>query len=57
MDDAQRRITILDAVHNNPHGKQIVNLVESLILVHHLFVDAEEMLHSSIYLGYNGGLL
>ena len=57
MDDAQRRITDLDAVHDDSHSKQIVNLVESLVLIHHLLIDTEEMLHSSVHLGYDGRLV
>ena len=57
MDDAKRRIAVLDTVHDDSHSKQVVNLVESLVLVHHLLVDTEEMLHSSVHLGYDDRLV
>ena len=43
MNDTQRRIAVLDRVHDNPHCKQIVYLIQGLILVHHFLINAEEM--------------
>lgn len=50
MDHSQSRITVLDRIHFNPHRKQIINLVKSLILIHHLLVNTEEMLHPPVNL-------
>ena len=57
MDNTERCIAVFDGFHDNADRKEVIDLIQRLVLVDHLFVDAEEMLHSSIYLGYNGGLL
>ena len=51
MDDTKRCITVLHRIHNNPHGKQVVNLIQGLLLIHHFFVNAEEVLCTPINLG------
>ena len=50
MDQSKCRITILYSVHNNTHCKEIVDLIEGLFLVNHLFVNAEKMLHTAVHL-------
>ena len=57
MDHTQRRITVFDRIYDNAYGKQIIHLIQRLILIDHLFVNAEEMLHSSIYFCLNMGIL
>ena len=57
MDDTKRCITVLHRIHNNPHGEEIVDLIQGFILLHHLFVDAEEMLHAPIYLALDSGIV
>ena len=56
MNHPQRCITVLHCLHNNPDCKQIIYLIQGLVLVYHLFVNAEEMLHSSVYPSFNPGL-
>ena len=57
VDDAERRIAVLDRVHDDADGEQVIDLVQGLALVHHLFVDAEEVLDSAVDLGLDPGLL
>ena len=47
MDDTESRITVLHAVNKNTNCKQIVDLIEGLVLVDHLLVNTEEMLYAS----------
>ena len=51
MDHTQGCITVLHRVHQDPNSKQIVNLIQRLILVHHFFINTEKVLDSSVYLG------
>ena len=53
MDHAQGCITVFHAVHHDTHRKQIIDLIQCLVLIYHLFIDAEEMLDSSINLCLN----
>ena len=53
MDHAKRRITVFHGIHNDPNRKQIVHLIQSFILIDHFLVDAEKMLHSSVYFRLN----
>lgn len=53
MDDAERRIAVFYRIHNNSHGKQIINLIQCLALVLHFLIDAEEMLDTAVYLGFD----
>ena len=45
MDHSKGGIAVPHRFHNDPHREQIVDLVYRLILVHHLLIDTEEMLH------------
>ena len=56
MNDTQGRIAILYRIHNNTHGKQIINLIDGLILILHFFVDAEEMLYAPVNLCFDAGI-
>ncbi len=44
MNYAQHRIAVSDRIYNYANGEQIINLIKSLILIYHFFVDAKEML-------------
>ena len=56
MDNTQCGITVLYRVHNDTHGKQIVNLVDGLVLVLHFFVNAEEMLDPAVDFRLDAGI-
>ena len=56
MDHAQRRITVLNRIYDNPDSKQVINLVDGLMLVLHLFVNAEEMLDTTVNLSFDSRL-
>ncbi len=53
MNDSQSCITIFHRINNNSHSKQIINLINILALVFHLFVNTKKMLHPPIYLCFN----
>jgi len=57
MDDAQRRVTVFHCVHDDADSEEIVHLIQRLVLVHHLLVDAEEVLHPSVHLCLDVGIL
>ena len=40
MDDAQHIIAVLNGIHNDPHGKHIVNFFKVFALNEHLTVNA-----------------
>ena len=48
MDHTERRITVLYGLHDNTDRKQIIDLVDRLSLVFHLFIDTEKMLCASL---------
>ena len=53
MDHTERSVTVPYRVHDDAHGKQIVDLVDRLALVHHLLVNGKQMLRASVDLGVN----
>ena len=55
MNYAQRRITVLYRIHDNPHRKQIINLVQRLMLVFHFLIDTEKVFYTPIHLCFNPG--
>ena len=57
MDHAQSCIAVLHRIHDDPYCKQVVYLIQRLVLVHHLLINTEEMLHSSVHLGLDMGVL
>ena len=57
MDHTQRRITVFYRFYYDTHSKQIIDLVNRLILIHHLLIDTEEMFDSSVNLRFNGCLI
>ena len=54
MDDAKCRIAVFDSIYQDTYCKQIINLIDRLVLVDHLFIDTEEMFDSSVNLRFNG---
>jgi single-stranded-DNA-specific exonuclease len=57
MDDAKGCITVLDCIYQNTDCKQIINLIDRLVLIDHLLVNTEEMLDSSIHLCLDSGIV
>ena len=56
MDHTQSRIAVLHGIHNDPHCKQIINLIHGLILIDHFLINTEEVLNSSVDLCLNVGI-
>ena len=54
--DTQSRIAVFYGIHNDTDGKQIINLINGLVLVHHLFINGEEMLGTSGNLRFDASL-
>ena len=48
MDHAERRIAVLHGIYNDPDGKQIIDLVDRLVLVFHLLIDTEKVLDPAV---------
>ena len=57
MDHAQSRIAVLHRFYHDAHGKKIINLIQGLILLDHLFVDTEKVLYPSAYRSLDTGLI
>ena len=57
MNHTKSRIAVLNRIHNNTHCKQIVYLIHRLILVHHLLINTEEMLHTPTDITSDTGIL
>ena len=57
MDNAQGGITVTDGIDDDPDCEQIVDLVQGLALVMHLFVNAEVMLDTAVDPGLDAGSL
>ena len=53
MDHAKSRIAVLHRFHDDPHSKQIIDLINRLILIHHFLINTEKMLHASADLCLN----
>ena len=53
MDHTQRRITVFYRFYYDTHSKQIIDLVNRLILIHHLLIDTEEMFDTSVDLCFD----
>ena len=56
VDHTQCSITVLHGIDNDSNREQIIDLIQRLILVLHLLVNAEEMLDSSVDLGLDAGI-
>ena len=41
MDDTERCIAVFDGFHDDADRKEVIDLIQRLVLVDHLFVDAE----------------
>ena len=57
MYDPQRCVTVLHRIYNDPDCKQIVDLIQGLILINHLFIDTEEMFDPAVDLGMDPGVI
>ena len=55
MDQTQGRIAVLHRIHDDPHGDQVVDLLQLLVLLDQLFVDAVQMLWPAADLGLDPG--
>ena len=53
MDHAKCCITVLHSIYQDSYRKQVINLINSLILIDHLLINTEEMLHTAIYLSFD----
>ena len=53
VDHTQCRITVLDGIYYNTYSKQVINLVNCFILIHHFLIDTEEMLYPSVNIRIN----
>ena len=52
MNYSQYRVTFLYVVHNDSDGYQIVNLIQSLVLGRHLFINRIEVFRAPFYIGF-----
>ena len=57
MHRSQNRIALGNGVHNHAHGKQIVNLVNALVLTVHFAENAVKMLCPALNVCVNAVLL
>ena len=57
MNNTQSRIAVLHRINHNAHRKQVVNLIQSLVLLHHLLINAEEVLHPAVHRGLDACVL
>ena len=57
MHDPQNRIAVLHIIHQCADGKQVINLIQCLVLVDHFFIDTEEMLRSAVNLAFDAGFI
>ena len=55
MDHTKCRITVLHCIYQDTHCKQIVNLINRLILIYHLFIDTEKVFYTAVNLCLNSG--
>ena len=56
MDHTEGSITVFYRIYNDTYRKQIINLINGLVLVHHLFINGEEMLGTSGNLRFDASL-
>ena len=56
MDHSQGPVAVLDRIHDDPDRKHVVDLFQGLILLYHLFIDAEEMLDPSVNSGLDAAV-
>ena len=50
MYDTKHCVAVRYAIHQNPDGKEVIYLVNRLVLIDHLLIYTEEMLCPSVYL-------
>ena len=51
MDHPQGPVAVFNGIHDDPHGEHVVNLIQGLILLDHLFIDAEKMFYPPVHSG------
>ena len=56
MDHTERCIAVLDRINDDAHREQVVDLVDRLSLILHLFIYAKEMLYTPVDLGVDPGI-
>ena len=56
MYDTKHCIAVRYGIHQNPDGKEVIYLVDSLVLIDHLLIYTEEMLCPSVYLSLDTGI-
>ena len=56
MDDAQRRVAVLDGIDNDPHCEKIIDLVQGLSLIYHFLIDAEKVFDTAVHPAFDAGL-
>ena len=57
VDNAQGAVAVFHRIHKDTHGKKVVDLIDGLVLIDHLFVYAEKMLDPSVHLGFDPGVV
>ena len=48
-------VAVLYVMNYYPYRKEVIDLVEGLLLIHHLFVDRKEVLCPAVDLGFYSG--
>ena len=57
VDHTERRIAILQIIDKDPDRKQIIDLIDRLSLIDHLFINTEKMLAASFDGCFDTGIL
>ena len=57
MHDSQCGVTVFDGIYDNTDGKQIIDLIDCLILIDHLLINGKEMLGAAGDLRLNARLI
>ncbi len=55
MNDTERRVAVLDRIHNDTDREQIINLIQGLALIYHLTVNTEEMFDAAVDFSVDAG--
>ena len=50
MHDAQSAVAVLHRIHQHANGQQVINFIQLLMIPHHLFIDAVEILGTALNL-------
>ena len=57
MHQPEHSVTVSDCLHYDPHRHQIEDLVQVLVLVFHLLVNAVKMLRATVYVVFDAYLI